>query len=110
MKIPLFISLFFCAAVGLSALDWPTYGGSSRDHRSVEKNLQLDWDKEPQILWEKKVGLGYSSVIDVNGYAYTQGYEKNFNTLYCIDTATGKTVWTHKYSSELGDKYFQGGS
>ncbi len=110
MKIPLFISLFFCATVGLSALDWPTYGGFSRDHRSVEKNLQLDWDKEPQILWEKKVGLGYSSVIDVNGYAYTQGYEKNFNTLYCIDTATGKTVWTHKYSSELGDKYFQGGS
>jgi outer membrane protein assembly factor BamB len=110
VKFPLFISLFFCAVIGLSAFDWPTYGGLTRDHRSTEKGLQLEWVKEPKILWEKKVGLGYSSVIDVSGFAYTQGYENNFNTLYCIDTATGKTVWTHKYSSELGDKYFQGGS
>lgn len=95
----------------LNGLDWPTYGGPDRNHHSKEKGLCLQWSqKEPEILWEKKVGLGYSSVIEVDGFAYTQGYADEHNTLYCVDAKTGKSKWTFQYSSSLGDKYFQGGS
>jgi len=93
------------------AADWPTYGGKNRDHRSAEKSLRLNWQwEEPKVLWAKEVGLGYSSVIEVGEMAYTQGYKDGENTLFCVDARTGKTLWTHSYPSELGDKYFQGGS
>ncbi len=91
--------------------DWPTYGGLEKNHCTDEKSLRLDWGiDEPNILWRHNVGLGYSSVVEVAGLAYTQGYEKNQNTLFCVDAKSGKIKWTHSYISALGDKYFQGGS
>ena len=54
----------------------------------------------------KKSRMGYSSVIDVNGYAYTQGYEKI--SIRSIALILLRKTLDHKYSSELGDKYFQG--
>ena len=97
--------------VPLHGLDWPTYGGPNRNHQSREKTLQLTWDsQEPIQLWEKQVGLGFSSVVEADGLAYTQGYADQHNTLHCIEVKTGKTKWTFEYASSLGDKYFQGGS
>ena len=111
------MKLFFSSALLLFILnstqgsDWPTYGGLSRNHQSQEKTLRLDWgNEEPQILWRLEVGLGYSSVVEANGLAYTQGYKDNRNTLYCVNSQNGKVLWTHTYKSGLGDKYFQGGT
>ena len=71
--------------------DWPTYGGLEKNHCTDEKSLRLDWGiDEPNILWRHNVGLGYSSVVEVAGLAYTQGYEKNQNTLFCVDAKSGK--------------------
>ena len=42
--------------------------------------------------------------------AYTQGYNNNQNTLFCVDAENGEVLWTFSYQSILGDKYFQGGS
>lgn len=109
--------MFFSSALLLFILnstqgsDWPTYGGLGRNHQSQEKTLRLDWgNEEPQILWRLEVGLGYSSVVEANGLAYTQGYKDNRNTLYCVNSQNGKVLWTHTYESGLGDKYFQGGT
>jgi len=111
MKLYLLFVLPFLLLGHLLAEDWPTYGGKHRDHRSAEKSLRTNWHgEEPKALWVKEVGLGYSSVIEVDGMAYTQGYKGGENTLFCVDAQTGKTLWTHSYPSELGDKYFQGGS
>ena len=111
------MKLFFSSALLLFILnstqgsDWPTYGGPDRNHQSQEKTLRLDWgNEEPQILWKLEVGLGYSSVVEANGLAYTQGYKDNRNTLYCVNSQNGKVLWTHTYKSGLGDKYFQGGT
>lgn len=111
------MKLFFSSALLLFILnstqgsDWPTYGGLGRNHQSQEKTLRLDWgNEEPQILWRLEVGLGYSSVVEANGLAYTQGYKDNRNTLYCVNSQNGKVLWTHTYESGLGDKYFQGGT
>jgi len=111
MKLYLIFALPCLSLSHLLAADWPTYGGKNRDHRSAEKSLRLNWQwEEPKVLWAKEVGLGYSSVIEVGEKAYTQGYKDGENTLFCVDARTGKTLWTHSYPSELGDKYFQGGS
>ena len=64
------------------AVDWPTYGGPENKHYTSEETLRLNWgEDEPKVLWKQNVGLGYSSVLEVNGFAYTQGYKDNQNTL-----------------------------
>lgn len=112
MKSLLFLFfVFFFGKISSFGLDWPTYGGPQNNHTSQEKTLRLDWgDEEPDILWKHEVGLGYSSVIEVDGLAYTQGYKNKKNTLFCVDAKSGDIKWTHSYDSALGDKYFQGGS
>ena len=91
--------------------DWPNYGGISRSHSSEEQTLRLDWGyDEPKVLWKLEVGLGYSSVVESSGLAYTQGYKDQKNTLYCVEVNTGNVRWKYSYKSNLGDKYFQGGS
>ena len=77
MKSLLFLFfVFFFGKISSFGLDWPTYGGPQNNHTSQEKTLRLDWgDEEPDILWKHEVGLGYSSVIEVDGLAYTQGYK-----------------------------------
>ena len=107
----LFISVCFFSFISAQGADWPTFGGFDQNHQSKEKTLRLDWgNEEPQILWKLEVGLGYSSVVEANGLAYTQGYKDNRNTLYCVNSQNGKVLWTHTYESGLGDKYFQGGT
>jgi outer membrane protein assembly factor BamB len=111
MKFSFITSLIFFVVLSSRGADWPTYGGPDRNHQSQEKTLRLDWgNEEPQILWKLEVGLGYSSVVEANGLAYTQGYKDDQNTLYCVQSQNGKVLWTHTYKSGLGDKYFQGGT
>ncbi len=107
----LVVSLALTGLNHSNGLDWPTYGGPNRNHSTNEESLRLEWgNDEPQTLWSLEVGLGYSSVVEVDGRAYTQGYSDNANTLYCVDVHTGKILWRHRYPSGLGDKYFQGGT
>lgn len=107
----LFISVCVFSFISAQGADWPTFGGFDQNHQSKEKTLRLEWgNDEPEILWKLEVGLGYSSVVEAGGLAYTQGYQGNQNTLYCVNAQNGKVLWTHTYDSGLGDKYFQGGT
>jgi outer membrane protein assembly factor BamB len=104
------VCLFLLPRAFLSGVDWPNFGGPHRNHQTEEK-IRLNWDDcDPEILWKINVGLGYSSVIEAKGMAYTQGYKNNQNTLFCVDAENGEVLWTFSYQSILGDKYFQGGS
>ncbi len=111
MRFKSLLALSILPAVNISAIDWPAYGGLERSHLSREKGIRTDWqDEEPQILWSLEVGLGYSSVVEVRGKAYTQGYLNGKNTLFCVDAASGEVLWKHQYPCEKAPKYFQGGS
>ena len=65
--------------------------------------------KNPEILWEKKVGLGYSSVIEVDGFVTPKAMQTSIipSTVWMLKRVNRRTF---QYSSSLGDKYFQGGS
>ena len=107
MKFLLFL-LFISPALGNV---WPNFGGPSRNQFSDEKGLKINWgDDEPERLWELNVGLGYSSIIVVEGLAYTQGNSDGRNTLYCVEESSGKIKWQHSYPCEKAPKYFDGGS
>ena len=109
-------SIFTAAALAVSAFtafadDWPQWRGPDRNGISQETDWLKKWpDQGPKMAWKANVGLGYSSVVVADGRAYTAGFGNEQDTLFCFDAETGRVIWKHSYPSELGDKYFQGGT
>jgi len=91
--------------------DWPQWRGPARNGISQEKNwLDHFPDQGPPIAWKATVGLGFSSIVVANGKACTAGHANGLDTVFCFDALTGKEIWKQSYPSELGDKYFEGGT
>jgi outer membrane protein assembly factor BamB len=108
----LFLALGLMAgACTVDAGDWPQWRGPDRNGISRETDWNDQWpDEGPAIAWKARVGLGYSSIVIADGRAFTVGFASDQDTVFCLDAETGKEVWKHSYPSELGDKYFQGGT
>jgi outer membrane protein assembly factor BamB len=104
--------LFFVLAVSpLHAEDWPNWRGPSHNGISAEKGWKTDWPADgPRVLWKADVGIGFASFTVADGRVFTTGHEKEQDTVYCFDAATGKENWKHSYAAELGDKYYEGGT
>lgn len=105
------IWLFTFLVATATAEDWPKFGGPNGNFVANEKNLKVNWQiTEPKILWKHKIGLGFSSIVEAKGKAYSQGYSDGKNTIFCFDTDSGKLVWQKSYPCTLGNNYFKGGS
>ena len=75
--------------------DWPSFRGQTHDGKSTEV---IAWPKDgPRELWKLNVGIGHSAVSVVGDRAYTMGNSNDTDTVFSIDVATGKVVWTHSY-------------
>ncbi|MEW6249576.1 MAG: PQQ-binding-like beta-propeller repeat protein [Planctomycetota bacterium] len=81
------------AATTLAADDWPCFRGPRYDGISPEKGLRTDWDQVPPRVWERELGSGFSAFALVGGKAYTAGTQDKQQVLFCLDAATGATVW-----------------
>jgi outer membrane protein assembly factor BamB len=79
------------ADVATPAADWPCYLGANRDNTSADKGLKLWSGDTAKVLWKKNVGVGHSCMVVVGKQLYTQGA----GCVWCLDTATGDTVWTY---------------
>ena len=91
--------------------DWPHWRGPNYNGISQEKGWLDHWPEEgPPILWRANVGIGFSSFAVVKGLAYTMGHLEDQDVVFCFDAKTGKEVWKYSYASDLGDKYFEGGT
>ncbi|HEX2748313.1 MAG TPA: PQQ-binding-like beta-propeller repeat protein, partial [Verrucomicrobiales bacterium] len=108
-RFPLLIAAILAAP--LHAEDWPHWRGPARNGISAEKNWNSDWPPDgPPVLWKKEIGIGFSSFSVADGRVFTTGFAGEMDTVYCFDAATGKENWKHSYPSELGDKYYEGGT
>jgi outer membrane protein assembly factor BamB len=106
-----FLSVGASLALFSRADDWPQWRGPTRDGISQEKGwLDQFPNQGPPIAWKTNAGLGFSSIIVGNGKAFTAGHANGTDTLFCFDALTGKEIWKQSYPSELGDKFFEGGT
>ena len=98
-------------ATSLPARDWPQWRGPNHNGSSTETGWLDQWPASgPAIAWRAQVGLGFSSFVIAEGRAFTVGHADEKDTVFCFDANTGKVVWKHSYPSDLGDKYFDGGT
>ena len=94
----------------LKADDWHRWRGPTLNGVSAETAWLDEWpDEGPPISWKAMVGTGFSSTSVARGRLYTMGNEDNTETVYCLDAATGKELWTHSYPCALDDRFFEGG-
>lgn len=78
--------------------DWPAWRGTSRD--AVVPWLPDRLPKEPKIVWRTPL-----AAVGLGGVAATQKYvlvsdrelDDQFDCFRCLDAATGKELWAHRY-------------
>jgi outer membrane protein assembly factor BamB len=93
-----------------AAEDWYRWRGPNLNGISSERDWLDKWPVEgPNINWKASVGTGFSSVSVSKDRLYTIGNEENTDTVYCLDTSTGKHIWKHSYACPLDDRFFEGG-
>ena len=101
------------------AADWPNWRGPNYNGVSEEKNwdpLKIKDGVKP--LWQKSIGIGFSTISVADGRAYTMGNTgskdvneaKHSDIVFCFDAETGKEIWKYSYPQPLDPKYYEGGS
>jgi outer membrane protein assembly factor BamB len=96
------------SSTGMAGADWPSFRGPTHDGKSSEP---IVWPKGgPRQLWKINVGIGHSAVSVVGDRAYTMGNTNDTDTVFSIDVATGKVIWTHSYpcNEKVGIKDYDG--
>jgi len=104
--LPLWLGLSLCA-VNLHAADWLHYRGAAQNGSSSETVAFPA--AGPKELWRIQLGIGLSSMTIQGNRLFTAGFKDGKEVLYCIDTTSGKIVWSHEWTAILGDNLFEGG-
>ncbi len=96
--------------------DWPHWRGPERNDVVAESS---GWGTPAWPLgepaWAKNVGTGSTSPLVAAGRVYILGWEKDQDSVRCLDAATGTELWTSSYACpahgrrHMGDEQFYGG-
>ena len=83
--------------------DWPQWAGPGRDYRvppPLGFSYATEWSEEgPKRLWQRQLGLGYSSLAVVGGRIFAQDREGDQERVSALDASSGETLWTHTYDA-----------
>ena len=80
----LMLSALLLPESGVMAADWARYRGPGMDGISEEVGLRNSG--EAPVIWEKKVGLGYSAPVVGGGKVIITGHDgKETDTVFCFD-------------------------
>jgi outer membrane protein assembly factor BamB len=102
----LLVGLVLLTTMTTARAQWPQWGGLNRDFKSENARLADQWpDDGPNRLWHRELGVGYSSIVSVDGVLYTM-YRKaptaTSEYTIALDAKTGRTIWEHENAAPLG--------
>lgn len=90
----------------LLAADWPQLRGPQRDGVSPETGLLTAWPKDgPKLLWDKKIGPGYSGPVVADGRLILFHRLEKREIVQCLDAATGAPKWHFDYPTAYEDDF-----
>src|SRR4029079_16943345 len=87
----------FVSVVALNAAaDWPQWQGPDRTGISKETGLMQEWpSKGPGLIWTSgNLGNGYGWIAVAGERIYLQGMSGGNSTVYALNRADGKGVWS----------------
>jgi len=94
----LLLILLISIASTSDAGDWPNFRGPTHDGLAAEETLFDSWPEDgPAVVWSREIGQGYSGFVVVGKRAFTQEQTLYHQALICLDTNTGKTLWSYRY-------------
>jgi outer membrane protein assembly factor BamB len=92
-----------------AADDWPQILGPERNGIITDTGLNLDWKTTPpKILWKVPIGHAYSSVAIVGDRLFTMAKRDERDIALCLDTNTGKELWSYEAVPSYIDVQKQG--
>lgn len=92
------------------AADWPEFLGPSRNGMVADNQWRRDWpDEGLPILWRANVGTGFSSLAVADGRLFTLGNANETDTVWCLESKSGKVLWKRSYPSEVWPYLYEGG-
>ena len=99
--------LFFTApASNAAGEDWPQFLGPRANGISRETGLLDKWPTNgPPVVWEKKIGTGYSAPCVREGLLVLHHRLGEEEIVECFDADTGKPRWRYAYPSHFIDPY-----
>lgn len=83
----------------------PQFRGPNRSGISTEKIDQLDWsEKQPELIWKKEIGSGFSELIISDNVVYTMISEQidsvsGSEFIAAFDESNGNEIWRSKVDS-----------
>jgi outer membrane protein assembly factor BamB len=86
--------------------DWPVFLGPTGFGISKETGLLDKWPAAgPPMIWEKKVGSGYSAPSILGNRLVLHQRIGKEEVVECMRADTGKSLWEYKYPSSFTDPY-----
>jgi len=86
--------------------DWPRFLGPRGDNTSAETGLLERWPTNgPAVLWEKKIGSGYSAPSVSEGRLVLHHRIAEEEVVEAFDAAGGKPEWRYAYPSHFTDPF-----
>jgi outer membrane protein assembly factor BamB len=77
--------------------DWPAFRGVNRDAVVTGVRLADDWSTQPpRLIWKQRIGPGWSSLIVVDGFLFTQEQRDAAEAIVCYDASTGREAWSYE--------------
>jgi outer membrane protein assembly factor BamB len=83
--------------------DWPGFLGPGRDGKSSERGLPREWPAKPNIVWHKKIGVGYAGPAICEGRLFHFARFGDSARLSCLNAETGAEIWTCDYPTDFED-------
>lgn len=109
MKRFITIAITVCSLSFARADDWPQWLGPRRDGTSLEKGLIDSFpEKGPRILWERKLGEGFSGPVIAGGRLILFHRKDGDEIVECIDPKTTFAKWSYAYPSAYRDALGKG--
>ena len=91
--------------------DWYRFLGPELNAKSSEIGIRTDWaDGKLPIVWQREVGDGYSMPSVADGRLFVFDRQGDRARLTCLDSQTGKELWSSEYPTAYVDHYeYSGG-
>jgi len=96
--------LCLLAPMGAVATDWPQFLGPTRNGIYAGPPLLDHWDSDgPKIVWQKKIGSGFSSPVVARGRLILFHRVGPEEIVECLNATNGQTIWKHAYPATFSD-------